>query len=138
MHISTEVYKRIVSTKLYIDDNFHEEIDLHLLSREACLSKYHFHRLFTQIYKKTPHRYLTQKRIHQAEQLLADGNLSLSDVCSQVGFESTGSFSILFKKEKGSAPQFYRNRARQNKELVKSQPQSFIPHCVIEMYGLDK
>lgn len=136
MQISPDVYKRIVTAKLYIDDNFHEDIDLHLLSREACLSKFHFHRLFTHIYRRTPHRYLTQKRINQAQLLLADKRLSVTEVCNTVGFESIGSFSILFKKQIGSGPQSFRSVALQKKQLAEQQPRSFIPQCFLDTYRL--
>ncbi|MBN8856494.1 MAG: hypothetical protein BGO55_17000 [Sphingobacteriales bacterium 50-39] len=56
MPIAPDVYKKIVMAKLYMDENFHESIDLDRISREACLSRYHFHRLFTRIYQRTPHQ----------------------------------------------------------------------------------
>ena len=95
MPIAPDVYKKIVTAKVYIDEHFHQPIDLDRLSREACLSRYHFHRLFTRIYRKTPHRYLTQKRIEQARLWLSDEDLSVSEICNNVGFESLGSFSLL-------------------------------------------
>src|ERR1700737_4104206 len=106
MAIAPDVYKKIVTAKVYIDENFHEMIDLDCLSRQACLSRYHFHRLFTRIYQKTPPQYLTQKRVEQARQWLAEGapvsdkhkELTVSEICNNVGFESIGSLSVLFKK----------------------------------------
>lgn len=62
MQVSTALYKRIVSAKVFIDENYHDAIDLDLISRQAFLSRFHFHRLFTRIYRKTPHQYLTQKK----------------------------------------------------------------------------
>ena len=120
-----------------MDDNFHEPLELELISRQAYLSRFHFHRLFTKIYRSTPHRYLTQKRIEKAKQLLAE-NKAINDVCSEVGFESIGSFSTLFKKEIGFAPTLYRNIAWLKKLEQKKQPRKFIPHCFIESYALDK
>jgi AraC-like DNA-binding protein len=118
--------------KLYMDENFHESIDLDRISREACLSRYHFHRLFTRIYQRTPHQYLTRKRMEQARQWLADKDLTVSEICNNVGFESIGSFSVLFKKEIGYAPQYYRNQAWLKKQQALAQPRKFIPHCFIE------
>jgi len=119
--------------KLYMDENFHESIDLERISREACLSRYHFHRLFTRIYQRTPHQYLTRKRVEQARQWLADKDLSVSEICNNVGFESIGSFSVLFKKEIGYAPQYYRNQAWLKKQQALAQPRKFIPHCFIDI-----
>jgi AraC-like DNA-binding protein len=132
MPIAPDVYKKIVTAKLYIDGNFTEPIDLDRLSREACLSRFHFHRLFTRIYRMTPHQYLTRKRIDQARNWLAGGELTITEICNEVGFESIGSFSTLFKKEIGHAPTHYRVRAWQRLQQTREQPRSFIPHCFIE------
>jgi AraC-like DNA-binding protein len=131
MRIAPDVYQKIVSAKLFMDRNFHEPIDLEKISREACLSRFHFHRLFTRIYRRTPHQYLTQRRIRQARQWLAERELTISEICNNVGFESIGSFSSLFKKEIGFAPQFYRNRALLKQQQLRQQPRSFIPHCFV-------
>lgn len=132
MPIAPEVYKKIVTAKLFIDGNFTEPIDLDLLSRQACLSRYHFHRLFTRIYRLTPHQYLTRKRIDQARKCLAGNELSVTEICNEVGFESIGSFSTLFKKEIGHAPLHYRTRAHERRQQAIEHPRSFIPHCFIE------
>jgi AraC-like DNA-binding protein len=137
MPIAPDVYKKIVMAKVYMDRNFHEPIDLDRISREACLSRYHFHRLFTRIYRRTPHQYLTRKRVEQARQWLADKDLTISEICNNVGFESVGSFSVLFKKEIGFAPQYYRNQAWLKKQQSLQQPRSFIPHCFIDHFRLD-
>jgi AraC-like DNA-binding protein len=134
MPIAPDVYKKIVMAKLYMDQNFHESIDLDRIAREACLSRFHFHRLFSRIYRRTPHQYLTGKRVEQARQWLADKDLSVSEICNNVGFESIGSFSMLFKKEIGFAPQYYRNQAWLKKQQSLSQPRKFIPHCFIETF----
>ena len=134
MPIAPDVYRKIIMAKLYMDENFHESIDLDRISREACLSRYHFHRLFTRIYQRTPHQYLTRKRMEQARQWLADKDLTVSEICNNVGFESIGSFSVLFKKEIGYAPQYYRNQAWLKKQQALAQPRKFIPHCFIETF----
>ena len=136
MNLSTDTYQRIATAKIYIDENFHESIDLEEISQRAFFSRYHFHRLFTKIYRRTPHQYLTRKRIERAKDMLAE-NKTVTDVCNEVGFESIGSFSVLFKKEIGFAPQYYRNMAWLKKQKQKEQPKSFIPHCFIEQYKLD-
>ena len=132
MPIAPEVYKKIVMAKLYIDERFHEVIDLDGIAREACLSRFHFHRLFTRIYRVTPHQYLTRKRIEQARKALAGKALTVTEICTEVGFESIGSFSTLFKKTIGHAPNNYRRQEWQKDLLAREQPRSFIPHCFIE------
>lgn len=132
MPLAPDVYKKIVTAKLYIDGNFTGQISLDSLSREACLSRYHFHRLFTRIYRVTPHQYLTRKRLEHARLSLADKKATITEICNEVGFESISSFSTLFKKEIGQAPTHYRVLVWERQQQTLEQPRSFIPHCFIE------
>jgi len=136
--LTLHIYKRVVSAKMYMDDNFHEPLDLEQISQQAFLSRFHFHRLFTRIYRKTPHQYLTLLRLQHAKKLLEKEGISITEVCNSVGFESLGSFSTLFRKESGYAPQYYRNLAYLKKRLAQGQPKKFIPHCYIDSYKLDQ
>ncbi len=138
MNLTTDIYQRIVAAKVYIDDNYYEPIDLEQISQQAFISRFHFHRLFRQVYKKTPHQYLTQTRLEAAKILLAKEGISVTDVCNSIGFESLGSFSSLFRKQSGYSPQYYRNIAWLKKKLSKEQPKRFIPHCFIEQYKFTK
>jgi AraC-like DNA-binding protein len=133
--LNNDIYQRIVAAKIYIDENYQAPIDLDGISQHAFLSKFHFHRLFTRIYRHTPHQYVTRKRLEKARDLLAE-NKPVTEVCSEVGFESIGSFSTLFKKEIGYAPQYYRNMAWLKKQQQKAQPKIAIPHCFIETHKL--
>jgi AraC-like DNA-binding protein len=136
MNLTSDLYQRIATAKVYIDENYQEPIDLDDISQRAFLSRFHFHRLFTKIYRRTPHQYLTQKRLDKAKDLLAE-NKPVTEVCNEVGFESIGSFSVLFKKEIGFAPTYYRNMAWLKKQKQRQQPKSFIPDCFIEGYKMD-
>jgi AraC-like DNA-binding protein len=135
MNLTTDIYQRIVAAKVYIDDNYYESIGLEQISQQAFLSPFHFHRIFRQIYRHTPHQYLTRKRIEKAKDLLKE-NKPVTEVCNEVGFESIGSFSTLFKKEIGFAPTYFRNMAWLKKQEALKQPKKFIPHCFIEKYKL--
>jgi AraC-like DNA-binding protein len=137
LQLTIDIYQRIVAAKVYIDENYHEPIDLDIISQQAFLSRFHFHRIFRQVYRHTPHQYLTRKRLDKAKDLLA-ANKPVMEVCNEIGFESIGSFSILFKKEIGFAPQYYRNMAYKKKMEQAAQPKKAIPHCFFESYRLDQ
>jgi len=136
MNLTPEIYQRIVSAKVFIDENYQESINLEDVSEKAFFSRFHFHRLFTRIYRRTPLQYITQKRLDKAKDLLKE-NKSVTEVCNEVGFESIGSFSVLFKKEIGFAPQYYRNMAYKKKMEQQIQPKKGIPHCFINQYKLE-
>jgi AraC-like DNA-binding protein len=134
LQLTTETYQHIANAKIFIDENYHRAIDLDQIAKQAFMSKFHFHRLFTKIYKKTPHQYLTQIRLDAAKVLLAKEGISVTDVCSMIGFESPASFSSLFSKQSGYSPQYYRNIAWLKKKLSKEQPKRFVPHCFVEQF----
>jgi len=72
MTLTPEIYQRIVSAKIFIDENYQESINLDDVSEQAFFSRFHFHRLFTRIYRRTPHQYITQKRLSKAKDLLTE------------------------------------------------------------------
>lgn len=136
MKLNEDLYKRIVAAKLFIDTHFRDMIDLDQAARIAMISKFHFHRLFKQVYRRTPHQYLTYKRIEAAKLMLAQEGISVTAICSQVGYESLSTFSTLFRRQSGYSPQYYRNIAWLKKKLSAEQPKRFVPHCFFEQYKL--
>jgi AraC-like DNA-binding protein len=128
------IYRRIVQAKLFIDRHFSEKIDLDNISDEAHFSKFHFIRLFRNIYGKTPYHYLSQVRIDRAKQLLIN-NISVSEVCFSVGFDSVTSFTGLFKKSTGLTPSAFQKQQQQRKTEITAHPLGFIPNCFAETHG---
>lgn len=128
------LYRRIVYAKLFIDNHFAEKIDLSNIADEAFFSKYHFIRLFSSIYKKTPHQYLSFTRIEKAKQLLAKG-MPAAQVCYSVGFESVSSFTGLFKRATGQTPSDYRLKQQQKTMAMAKTPLNFVPNCFAEKNG---
>lgn len=131
------LYKRIVQTKLFIDSHFADKINLNDISDEALFSKFHFIRLFKSIYGKTPHQYLTTVRIGKAQELLQQ-DLSVTDVCFQVGFESLSSFTGLFRRVVKCNPSVFQKQFQERQQQIKDAPLRFIPNCWAENKGWTK
>ena len=94
-----------------IDLRYAEPLDLAAMAREAGYSKFHFARAFAAAYGDTPRAYLTQRRLERAKTLLRVANLTITEICYLVGFESLGSFSSLFRRVVGQTPSAYRQAA---------------------------
>jgi AraC-like DNA-binding protein len=94
----------------YMDSFFGDQVRLAEVASEACLSPYHFHRLFREVFRETPNQYLQRKRLANARQLLERGEQGVTDICLEVGFESITSFSALFRRSFGCSPREYRFR----------------------------
>jgi len=131
------MYKRIVDAKLFIDNHYHEKIDLNNISNEAHFSKYHFLRLFKAAFGKSPHQYLIGVRILAAKKLLKEKH-SIKDTCFKVGFESVPSFINLFKKRENVTPKEFLEQQKQVEKAKKEMPLSLIPNCFAENFGWNK
>jgi AraC-like DNA-binding protein len=128
------LYRRVVRAKLFIDENYAATIDLKNISSEACFSKFHFIRLFRDIYGMTPHQYLTDVRIRAAARMLDEG-AAVKEACFKVGFDSVGSFTGLFKRRMGTTPAAYRQMRGKRSQSVAARPLSHIPNCFAEKKG---
>jgi AraC-like DNA-binding protein len=124
----SDVHERLFRARKFIDECYDLPLDLSEMSKQACLSRYHFLRVFRDTFDTTPHQYLIQRRIERAKELLSAGKSSVTDVCFEVGFQSLGSFSALFRRCVGDAPANYRQRERTSRSKV--------PGCFLYMYGL--
>jgi AraC family transcriptional regulator len=105
-----ELYRRLLRGKDYLDSFSGTQVRLAEVANEACLSPYHFHRLFREVFRETPNQYVQRKRLANAQRLLERGEQSVTDVCLEVGFESITSFSGLFRRSFGCSPREYRLR----------------------------
>jgi AraC-like DNA-binding protein len=108
-----ELYRRLHRARDYAHAKFDQPITLEEMAQIACLSPNHFLRTFRQIFRQSPHQYLTALRLDRAKKLLAVTELSVTEVCYAVGFASLGSFSWLFRRHFGVSPEAYRQRKRQ-------------------------
>ena len=131
------LYRRIVRAKIYIDEHFATRIDLGRIADEACFSKFHFTRLFTSIYGRTPHQYLTHVRIEHALKKLS-GGASVKEACYGVGFDSVQSFAGLFKRRVGMTPAEFRKRREEFADEISEIPLKHVPNCFVEKKGWGK
>ena len=110
----TELYRRVSRAKEFIDMGFTDNLTLKKMSGEACLSQFHFLRIFKSVYNQTPHQYLTKKRIEKAVDLLRRTDMPITGICFEIGFESVSSFSIMFKTKFGLSPEIFRESYRKH------------------------
>ncbi|HTE38373.1 MAG TPA: helix-turn-helix transcriptional regulator [Reyranella sp.] len=93
-----------------IDREYARPLEVAALARAALMSTAHFSRQFRAAYGETPYSYLMTRRIERAQALLRRGDLSVSEVCLEVGCTSLGSFSGRFTQLVGATPTAYRAR----------------------------
>ena len=91
-----------------IDREYAQPLDVEALARGAHMSAGHLSRQFRLAYGESPYGYLMTRRIERAMALLRRGDLSVTDVCLEVGCSSLGTFSSRFTELVGVSPSVYR------------------------------
>ncbi len=91
-----------------IDREYAQPLDVEALARGAHVSAGHLSRQFRLAYGESPYSYLMTRRIERAMALLRRGDLSVTEVCFEVGCSSLGTFSTRFSELVGVSPSVYR------------------------------
>jgi AraC-like DNA-binding protein len=96
----------------YIGNNYTEDISLDTIADVAGFSKFHFSRLFKQFTDISFYDYLNQRRVKEAEKLLLDPHLTITEVAMRAGFSSIATFNRVFKNFKECTPTEFKNLYR--------------------------
>jgi len=96
----------------YIEAHLGEELTQTDLARVAELSPHHFASAFRTSAGVAPHRYLTERRIARACELLARSEATVTTVAHALGFSSHGHFSESFRRFVGVTPSAYKAKSR--------------------------
>ena len=94
-----------------MDREYAEPLNVEALARDANMSAGHLSREFKRAYGESPYSYLMTRRIERAMALLRRGDLSVTDVCFEVGCSSLGTFSTRFTELVGVPPSVYRRES---------------------------
>jgi len=95
----------------FIHQHYHEKHSLEEIAAEACLSQYHFCRLFHRVVGISYHEYVTLMRIEKAKALLQETPYhSITEIGYEIGFGGLRNFESCFKKLTGQTPCQYRIR----------------------------
>jgi AraC-like DNA-binding protein len=106
-----------------IDRDYAQPLDVEALARGVHMSAGHLSRQFRGAYGESPYSYLMTRRIERAMALLRRGDLSVTDICFEVGCSSLGTFSTRFAELVGMPPSVYR-------EQMAQEPRAEMPSCV--------
>ncbi len=128
-------FTRLCRARDYLGACYRDRITLEKAANQACLSPFHFNRLFTHAFGETPHEFVTRIRIDEAKKLLLAENHSVTDICFDIGYESLGSFSMRFRSLTGLSPAAFRREARSCfGGLAAHWPLYYIPSCYQQFF----
>lgn len=92
----------------YIDEHLYENLTLEELSAEAGLSSSYFGKAFGVSIGTSPLRYVAQRRIHKAKELLLNGKLTITDIALSIGYATPSHFTDSFHRATGVTPSQWR------------------------------
>lgn len=96
--------QRLGLVRDYVQASLHQNITLESLAAIACLSSYHFCRLFKRTTGLSPAQYVAEQRMARARHLLQASRLSVAQVARAVGYRHAGHFALLFQRHTGLLP----------------------------------
>lgn len=99
-----EIQRRLYLAIEYMHCHYAEGIRLESLANIACLSKFHFLRLFKELFGVSPMQYIQQLRLERSRTMLAHSRLPLSNIAELVGIQNASSLSRLLKQHTGLPP----------------------------------
>ncbi len=105
---ATEPSKRLDAVLKYISDNYSSNISLQDVADIACMTTNSFCRFFKKMTNKSFTQFLNEVRVRNASRLLLEDNLTVSEVCYMVGYNSITNFYKQFKHVTGITPNGYR------------------------------
>jgi len=105
-------YQKLTRVLDLVECRFADAIALEELAAEACLSPFHFSRLFQKATGLSPHQYVAERRLQEAKRMLAQGRLSLAEIALETGFGSQGNFNRIFRRRTGQTPGEFRKQNR--------------------------
>ncbi|WP_064685414.1 AraC family transcriptional regulator [Rhizobium bangladeshense] len=99
---------RLRRVSAYIHDHLDEELNMERLAEIACLSSYHWHRIYRAIYGETLAATVKQLRLHRAASEIVGTELAVSEIAKRSGYPNLQSFNRIFKSVYGMPPARYR------------------------------
>ncbi|MBE6611941.1 MAG: helix-turn-helix transcriptional regulator, partial [Ruminococcaceae bacterium] len=106
---------QIGSAILHIHSHYNERITLESAAERVHLSAGYFSELFKDSTGQTFKSYLTEHRMRNACRMLANTDMSVTDICYACGFESFSNFMRIFKKYQGTSPLKFRAENKSEK-----------------------
>ena len=106
----TKYFKEYIQAAVaYIDEHLDdEELSIVSVATHVYLNPVYFGRVFKNTFHMTFKKYILQQRMEKAKRLLEEGDVSIGNICEQVGINNPSYFSHLFKQYTGKLPSEYK------------------------------
>lgn len=99
-----EGLQRMLDSIEYMERNLDNELLIEEIAAAACMSKFHFQRMFSMLTGFSVSEYIRNRRITLAAQELANSRVKVIDVALRYGYESPEAFAKAFRRIHGISP----------------------------------
>lgn len=110
LRISRSEEERIYHARDLLLEHAHDPLSLGELARKAGLNEFKLKQGFKKVFDNTVFGYLSDHRLDQAQHMIREGRLSLTDIAETLGYSSLQHFSNAFRKKFGLSPSRLRAR----------------------------
>src|SRR5271156_2708694 len=115
---SSEYAEKINRVIDYLRGNLDRQVKLKELARVACLSEFHFHRVFGAVSGETLNNFTNRLRLEKAARLLRYSDQSVTDIALDCGFSSSATFSRAFRSGYDTSPSQFRKSGEIKKSKI--------------------
>lgn len=105
--------QRIRRVATYIDDHLDDKLSLPTLAAVACLSPFHFQRVYQQLVGETPADTVRRLRLKRAAMQIGTGEMSVTEAATLAGYGSSQAFCRAFRRDFGVAPSRLKKAGRE-------------------------
>ncbi|MGH9821778.1 MAG: AraC family transcriptional regulator [Blastocatellia bacterium] len=126
----TDYQERLSRVTTYIYDHLDEDLDLNALAEVACLSPYHWHRIYQAIREETIAATVKRLRLHRAAGYLANTSLTVRRIAEMSGYRNVQSFTRIFSSIYGMPPAQYRKNGSHTRFQTQSKERSNVMYEV--------
>lgn len=116
--------ERLTRVLVHIRENLDGPLTIEHLAGIACLSPFHFHRIFTAFTGETVNAHVRRTRLEQAALRIATSGDNMTEAALSVGYETPAAFARAFREHFGMSPSEYRARPRE------------ITPCIVNFNGI--
>lgn len=113
-----EGLQRMLDSIKYIESHLEESLSIEDIAAVACMSKFHFQRMFSMLTGFSVSEYIRNRRITVATQELIHSNCKVIDIAMKYRYESPEAFTKAFRRIHGISPSV----AKKNSQFLKAYP----------------
>lgn len=122
--------ERLNRVVAHIHEHLDDELDLNRLADVACLSPYHWHRIYQAVYGETLAATVKRQRLHRAAGYLAHSSMPVEEVAERSGYPNVQSFTRIFRSVFGMPPARYRKEGSHTRFQTRGREETQIMYTV--------